>query len=163
MEPARLVLIDARNQTLRVVSQGKEIFHCAVSTASAGVGCREGSGCTPYGWHAIASVLGHRAELGSRFVSREFTGSVWNGEMVDDDWILTRIFWLEGLEPGVNRGEGIDSHERYIYIHGTNREDLLGTPSSHGCVRVSNADATRLGELLRANDTVFIGPRGESP
>lgn len=162
-EGPRLVLIDTRSQSLRVLSQGREVFACRVSTALAGPGCREGSGCTPWGWHRISSVLGDGAEPGARFVSREFTGWVWSGESSEDDLILTRILWLEGLEPGVNKGPGIDSHDRYIYIHGTNREDLLGVPASHGCVRVSNENAVRLADLVGENDAVFIGPRGDSP
>jgi UDP-N-acetylmuramate--alanine ligase len=106
-------------------------------------------------------VVGQGAEVGARFVSREATGEIWGGEVVEGDWILSRILWLEGLEPGVNRGQGIDSFERYIYIHGTNQEDLLGRPASHGCVRVSNASAVALGDLLQAGDAVFIGPRGD--
>lgn len=159
----RLVLVDAREQSLRVLSGGRVVFSCDVSTASAGQGCREGSGCTPWGWHRVESILGRDASEGARFVSREPTGESWGGQFVDDDWILTRILWLEGLEPGVNRGPGLDSHERYIYVHGTNREDLLGTPASHGCVRVANADAAILSDLVREGDAVFIGPRGDSP
>lgn len=158
---ARLALIDADAQDLRVYEDGREVFRCRVSTASAGRGCREGSGCTPWGWHRVASVVGQGAEVGARFVSREATGEIWGGEVVEGDWILSRILWLEGLEPGVNRGQGIDSFERYIYIHGTNQEDLLGRPASHGCVRVSNASAVALGDLLQAGDAVFIGPRGD--
>lgn len=161
MAPARLALVDARQQRLRVFEEGREVYRCPVSTAAAGQGCREGSGCTPWGWHRVASVLGQGAEVGSRFVSREPTGEIWGGESVAGDWILSRILWLEGLEPGVNRGAGIDSFERYIYIHGTNQEDLLGTPASHGCVRVSNASAVALADLLRVGDAVFIGPRGD--
>ena len=78
---------------------------------------------------------------------------------MDGDWITTRIFWLEGLEPGVNKGPGVDTYERYIYLHGTAREDELGSPGSHGCVRMSNADAARLSEIVQEGDPVWIGPR----
>jgi len=163
MGSTRLGLVDAAAQDLRVYEDGREVFRCRVSTAAAGQGCREGSGCTPWGWHRVASVLGQGAPVGARFVSREPTGQVWGGEAVDEDWILSRIVWLEGLEPGVNRGEGVDTFGRYIYIHGTNQEDLLGTPASHGCVRVSNASAVALADLLREGDAVYIGPRGGEP
>ncbi|MEN9354416.1 MAG: hypothetical protein RL318_1741 [Fibrobacterota bacterium] len=76
---------------------------------------------------------------------------------MDEDWVLTRIFRLEGIEDGHNRGPGIDSYERYIYIHGTNREDLLGMPASHGCVRVSNADCLTLEAMLAQGDLVHLG------
>jgi UDP-N-acetylmuramate--alanine ligase len=158
----RLVLIDLLGQTLRVLSAGHEVFRCRVSTAKNGIGCREGSGCTPWGWHRIASIVGLDQPIGARFVSREPSGEIWGGGAVDGDWILTRLLWLEGLEPGVNRGPGVDSYERYIYIHGTNQEDLLGVPASHGCVRVSNADAMLLAGHLREGDPVFLHPRGDT-
>lgn len=158
----RLVLVDLLGQTLRVLSEGEEVFRCQVSTARNGIGCVEGSGCTPHGWHRVAAILGRDQPLGARFLSRVPTGEVWGGQAVEDDWILTRILWLEGLEPGVNRGAGLDSLNRYIYIHGTNQEDLLGTPASHGCVRVSNADAVLLAEHLREGDAVFLHPRGDA-
>jgi len=90
-----------------------------------------------------------------RFVSREPVG-IWDGEMCDEDLILTRIFRLEGIEAGLNRGPGCDSFERYIYLHGTNREDLLGTPSSHGCVRLSSRDCLELEPLVQVGDLVHI-------
>ena len=157
----RLVLVDAPSQSLRVLEDGTERFRCAVSTAETGLGCVEGSGCTPWGWHRISEVIGQGAPLGMRFSSREPTGEIWAGGAVDGDWITTRILWLEGLEPGVNRGPGVDTHDRYVYIHGTAREDELGRPGSHGCVRVSNADAAELADrILSEGDLVWIGPRG---
>lgn len=159
----QLVLVDLEHQVLRVLRAGSEVFHCAISSARSGIGCREGSGCTPHGWHRIAAILGRNEPIGRRFVSREPTGETWRGEDVEDDWILSRILWLEGLEPGVNRGEGVDSYGRYIYIHGTNQEDRIGTPASHGCVRVKNADAVLLANHLREGDLVFLFPRGTTP
>ena len=158
---SRLVLVDAPSQTLRVLQDGIERFRCPVSTSENGLGCVENSGRTPWGWHRIAEVIGHGQPLGTRFSSREPTGEIWTGQAVEGDWITTRILWLEGLEPGVNRGPGVDTHDRYVYIHGTAREDELGRPGSHGCVRVSNADAAELADrILSAGDLVWIGPRG---
>lgn len=162
-DSVNLVLVDLERQALRVLRDGKNVFHCSISSAANGIGCREGSGCTPHGWHRIAAVLGRGEPAGMRFVSREATGETWCGDCVDGDWILSRILWLEGLEPGVNRGEGVDSYGRYIYIHGTNHEERLGTPASHGCVRVSNADAILLADHLREGDLVFLFPRGSTP
>ena len=155
----RLVSVDAGLQKLSVWEDGTEIFRCPVSTGLAGMGCQEGSGKTPWGWHRIIEVIGEGAPQGARFLSREPTGEVWTGGPVEGDWITTRIFRLEGLEPGVNRGAGVDSFERYIYLHGTAREDELGVPGSHGCVRFSNRDAQRLAEIVQAGDPVWIGPR----
>jgi len=157
----RVVLIDGLGQSLRVLEAGLEIFSCTVSTGANGLGCREGSGCTPIGWHRISEVFGAGQPLGMRFDSRLPTGEVWTEGEVEGDWITTRILWLEGLEPGVNRGPGVDTHDRYIYIHGTAREHELGAPGSHGCVRVSNEHARELADrILSAGDLVWIGPRG---
>jgi UDP-N-acetylmuramate--alanine ligase len=88
---------------------------------------------------------------------------VWNGGPRADDLILTRILTLEGLEEGVNRGPGHDSLARYIYIHGTNHEDALGRPVSHGCVRMANADMIDLFERLTVGDPVVIVDREAAP
>ncbi|MBK8801208.1 MAG: L,D-transpeptidase [Fibrobacteres bacterium] len=154
-----LVLVDASTQTLSVWKDGEKVFGCAVSTGKNGMGCVDGSGCTPVGWHRISEVIGHGQPLGARFSSREPTGEVWTSGPVEGDWITTRILWLDGLEAGLNKGPGVDSHERYIYIHGTAREDELGHPGSHGCVRTSNLDARILADqFLSAGDLVWIGP-----
>ena len=100
--------------------------------------------------------IGEGAEEGSVFVSREPTGEMWRGEARDDDLILTRILTLDGLEEGINRGPGHDSLARYIYLHGTNHELLLGRPTSHGCVRLSNADVCCLFAGMREGDYVLI-------
>ena len=123
-----------------------------VSTARAGIGGGEGSYRTPPGWHRVHRRIGEGAEAGTVFVSREPTGEMWRGEARDDDLILTRILTLDGLEDGVNRGAGLDSLERYIYLHGTNHERLLGRPASHGCVRLSNADVVSLFDRVREGD-----------
>ena len=154
--------MDAASQTISVREDGREVFRGPVSTGLNGIGCEEGSGKTPHGWHRIGEVFGAGQPLGMRFDSREPTGEVWDGGPVEGDWITTRILWLEGLEPGVNRGPGVDSHDRYVYIHGTAREHELGTPGSHGCVRVSNEHARLLAdEILAPGDLVWIGPRPE--
>src|SRR5262249_9656658 len=126
------------------------------STAANGIGGQEGSNRTPPGWHRIHSKIGAGAESGTVFESREPTGRVWRGENEAADLILTRILRLDGLEAGVNRGSGCDSLERYIYIHGTNHEDTLGRPGSHGCVRMANADVIELFDRIREGDPVVI-------
>ena len=127
-----------------------------VSTAHAGIGGAEGSYRTPPGWHRVHRRIGEGAEAGSVFVAREPTGEIWRGQPRDDDLILTRILTLDGLEEGVNRGAGCNSLERYIYLHGTNHERLLGRPTSHGCVRLANADVRRLFDDVREGDYVLI-------
>lgn len=123
-----------------------------VSTAALGIGNREGSNQTPLGLHRIDSKIGDDAPFGMSFIAREPTGRI--AEIVSEpvrtgrDDITTRILWLDGLEPGINRGSGIDSKERFIYIHGTSEEGLIGQPASKGCVRMYNRDVIELFDRL---------------
>ncbi|MGC2341336.1 MAG: L,D-transpeptidase family protein [Methyloceanibacter sp.] len=154
--PSRLLVVDVDRQ--RAVWFEDEMAKAAwpVSTAHGGIGGAEGSYRTPPGWHRVHRRIGEGAEAGSVFVAREPTGEIWRGQPCDDDLILTRILTLDGLEEGVNRGAGCDSLERYIYLHGTNHERLLGRPTSHGCVRLANADVRRLFDDVREGDYVLI-------
>ena len=135
-----------------------------VSTAAAGVGSEAGSYMTPPGWHRVSSRIGARAAKGQLFVSRkQVRGAVRSGNALrstSGDEILSRIFWLDGLEPGVNKDKTgrHDSYLRHIYIHGTNQEQLLGTPASHGCIRMGNDDVVELFDLVKpcANFYVYI-------
>lgn len=132
-----------------------------VSTSRHGLGAQEGSHRTPPGWHRVAERIGDGEPVGTRFRSREPVGLVppqaWASE-AGEDAILTRIWWLKGLEPGVNRGPGIDSYRRYIYLHGTHQEQLLGTPASIGCVRLSNETMRALFDRYATHEVrVWIG------
>lgn len=138
--PARLLVVDVRRQRLGCLGAGRLEAEYPVSTAAKGLGSEEGSFRTPPGWHRIHARIGEGEPEGMRFVSRQATGEVWTGEAREEDLILTRILSLDGLEPGVNQGPGRDSWERYIYLHGTNREDQIGQSLSHGCIRLRNAD-----------------------
>jgi hypothetical protein len=130
---------------------------CAISTSRFGIGNREGSNMTPPGLHRIEEKIGGGAVPWTIFRSRENAGEVWEKGMDDENQILTRILRLRGLEEGVNAGPGIDSYERYIYIHGTNREELIGTPMSHGCVCMKNDDVIRLFDMANVGTMVYIG------
>ena len=153
--------VDVARQTLVVLRDGEVVKSYRVSTARAGIGSVAGSGRTPPGRHRIAHLFGHMAEPGQVFVSRRavkghvIPATAWcsGGEK---DYVLTRILWLEGLEPGLNKGPGIDSHDRYIYIHGTNQEQLLGTPASHGCIRMSNADVIEFFNFVRCHRDMML-------
>jgi len=131
-----------------------------VSTATNGAGEQNGSYCTPRGRHRIAEKIGAGAALYAAFRARVPTGEIWtpalDAEDPGRDWILTRILWLEGLEPGRNKGGSVDSHARYIYIHGTNEEHRIGTPASHGCIRMRNADVAELFDLVEVGTEVRI-------
>ncbi|MEO5346321.1 MAG: L,D-transpeptidase [Magnetococcus sp. YQC-9] len=130
-----------------------------VSTGLAGFGCQQDSGRTPTGLHHIYQCFGADAPLGMVFKSRCPTGEIvqpgvtWIG-----DHITSRLLWLEGLEPGHNRGSGIDSRERYIYIHGTPHIDRLGTPASAGCVRMKDPHVARLFRRVGPGTLVLILP-----
>jgi UDP-N-acetylmuramate--L-alanine ligase len=154
--PERLLVVDAERQIAIWLQSGQAVSTWPVSTARAGIGGEDGSYRTPPGWHRIKARIGETAPPGTVFVSREPTGETWHGEARDADLILTRILTLEGLEDGVNRGAGRDSLARYIYLHGTNHETLIGRPVSHGCVRLANDAVCELFALMREDDTVFV-------
>lgn len=161
VEPA--IVVDGAGQRLYLLpdclKDGGRAGHWPVSTGLAGFGNRQDSGQTPTGLHRIAACIGDGAPCGAVFKSRVATG-----EVVADcaqpagDFITTRILWLEGLEAGVNRGEGCDSHDRYIYIHGTPYTHLLGQPVSAGCVRMDNRDIIALFARVCAGTLVHILP-----
>jgi UDP-N-acetylmuramate--alanine ligase len=154
--PDRLLVVDVERQLATLIEGDEAVGSWPVSTALRGIGGEEGSYRTPPGWHRISQRIGEGAVPGTVFVSREPTGETWCGEARDDDLILTRILTLDGLEDGVNRGEGCDSLSRYIYLHGTNQQALLGRATSHGCVRLSNTDIVALFEQMREGDFVYV-------
>lgn len=132
----------------------------AVSTAANGVGCVKNSGCTPLGTHIIRAKIGDGAAENTVFVGRRPTGEIFTPalklQFPERDWILTRILWLSGTEPGKNRLGNVDTMQRYIYIHGTPDETELGVPGSHGCVRMRNADLVDLFDRVPVGTTVNI-------
>lgn len=131
-----------------------------ISTARNGAGESDGSFCTPRGAHRIAEKIGEGAALFAVFKGRVATGETWTPQLDAEepgrDWILSRILWLDGLEVGRNQGGNVDSHARYIYIHGTNEEDKIGTPVSHGCIRMRNADVVTLFDQVAVDTHVNI-------
>jgi len=153
---SNLLVVDTARQRLGLLEGGRLVFETAISTARNGLGCEQDSYRTPTGWHRIHARIGAGAETGSVFRNRVATGEVWRGEPRDEDLILTRVLTLDGLEEGRNRGPGHDSLARFIYLHGTNQEGQLGTPVSHGCVRLANAAVTKLFDLVREGDPLLI-------
>lgn len=154
--PPRLLVVDVPRQRLGLLVEGRLRLEMPVSTAAAGIGGAQDSYRTPPGWHRIQARIGEGMPSGTVFRSRIPTGACWRGEVSEEDLILTRILTLEGLEEGINRGPGCDSLARYIYLHGTNREDLLGFPVSHGCVRLANADMVSLAAEAREGDLLLV-------
>lgn len=133
-----------------------------VSTAANGAGQQQGSECTPLGEHVIAECIGADEPLGSVFVGREPTGEVYSAELAaaepTRDWILTRILWLAGAEPGINQGGTVDSKARYIYIHGTPETRPMGEPHSHGCITLHSEAMLKLFSLAHQGQRVVLRP-----
>jgi lipoprotein-anchoring transpeptidase ErfK/SrfK len=131
-----------------------------VSTAAAGAGERMGSYQTPRGRHRIRALIGRGQPVGTVFVARRPTGEIYSPELgaqhPQRDWILTRILWLAGLEPGFNRYGAVDTQRRYIYIHGSPDHVLMGVPGSKGCIRMRNADLIELFEACHPGMPVLI-------
>lgn len=160
-EPARWLLVDVARQQLLLIEASAVTRTYPVSTAAAGIDARDGSGGTPPGVHRIERKIGADEPTGAVFASRQPTGEIYGppaaGDAPDErDLILTRILTLAGLEEGVNRGGGVDSQARYIYLHGTNQEDRIGQPVSHGCIRLTSRDVVDLFDQVAAGDPVVI-------
>lgn len=125
------------------------------STSRFGIGQIEGSNCTPLGLHRVAEKIGGGEPAGTVFKARQVIGHTSQPEFADAK-ITTRIFWLEGLEPGLNRGTNVDSRARFIYIHGTGDQESIGEPASHGCIHLADADLIPLFDLLPVGTLVWI-------
>ena len=132
----------------------------AVSTALNGPGEEANSNCTPRGKHVIRARIGAGQPANTVFVRRRPTGEIYTPQLGAQfpgrDWILTRILWLSGCEPGYNRLGSCDTMRRYIYIHGTPDERKMGVPASHGCVSMRNADLLELFEIVTVGTIVHI-------
>ncbi len=140
------------NQTLSILRDGETSRVFKISTSAKGMGFAEGSFRTPTGRFRIAEKIGADSPIHTSFVGRQPAGE-WDGACLHGDMILSRILWLDGLDP-----ENSNSKQRYIYIHGTQREDLLGQPASHGCVRMANSDVIDLFDLVEEGTEVEILP-----
>lgn len=139
-------------QHLSIFNDSELVAIFPISTSKFGLGEEEGSNKTPRGRHTVAEKIGADAAPGTIFKGRIPTGEIWTPEMVsEDDLILTRILWLSGEDP-----HNAHSHDRYIYIHGTNQEHLIGIPASIGCIRMMNADVITLFDMIEVGTTVTI-------
>lgn len=147
-------------QCLELLDQGRLVRGYRVSTAVNGPGEQNGSGCTPCGWHEIRAKIGADCAPNTVFVSRRPSGEIYSDTLAADyperDWILTRILWLRGLEPGRNRLGSVDSMRRYIYLHGCPDREPMGIPRSHGCIRMRNLDVIDLFDRVAPGAQVWI-------
>lgn len=160
MDRAARIEIDLGAQRLALFRSGQPPRQWPVSTARNGAGEQRDSERTPRGRHVVRARIGAGLPVGTVFVGRRPTGETWSPELArrhpGRDWILTRILWLSGLEPGRNRLGDVDTMRRYIYIHGTPDDQPVGAPASHGCIRMRNADIIELFELVPAGTEVMI-------
>jgi L,D-transpeptidase YbiS len=144
--------IDVSKQELRLLDGSKTLKKYSVSTAKKGVGEKNGSFCTPRGRHIVRAKIGAGQPPNTVFVRRRSTGEVWSPELgakyPGRDWMLTRLLWLSGCEPGKNRLGDVDTMRRYIYLHGSPDSAEMGKPGSIGCVRMRNRDIVELFELV---------------
>lgn len=156
-----VVVVRISEQRLYLLEAGEVAHSYPVSTSRYGIGNRQDSYRTPLGVHRIADKIGDGVPPGTIFKRRKSKGEIaeiLRGDVAGQhDFVTSRILWLTGLEPGVNRGPGIDSHDRFIYIHGTHAEGRIGQPASYGCVRMTNRDVIELyGRLVVDNLVVIV-------
>ena len=146
------ILIDATKQELTLFDGERVLKRYSVSTAKKGLGEKNGSFCTPRGRHIIRAKIGAGQPENTVFVRRRPTGELWSRELhakfPGRDWMLTRLLWLSGCEPGRNRLGDVDTMRRYIYIHGSPETAEMGKPGSIGCIRMRNRDIIELFDLV---------------
>ena len=155
-----IVLVNINQQTLHLYRNNELTKSYPISSSKFGIGNQVESFKTPLGVHRVAKKIGDGAPVGTIFKARVNTGKtaeiITTNAASKDDYVTSRILWLEGLEPGKNKGEGIDSFQRYIYIHGTAEEGRIGQPASRGCIRMRNMDVIELFDLLETGTLVNI-------
>ena len=155
-----IIIVDISEQRLYLYSNNDLIQSFPVSTSKYGEGQTENSFKTPLGLHEIKEKIGHKAPINTIFTARVNTNKLADVQIkqndTEDDFVTSRILWLEGLEDGINRGLGVDSYNRYIYIHGTHEEGLIGQKASHGCIRMFNNDVIELFDIVSEGTKVQI-------
>lgn len=152
--------VDISTQKLSVFHNDDIVKEYIISTGKNGVGEKAGSEQTPRGLHVIRAKIGENYPANTVFIGRRATGEIFTPELrekfPDRDWILTRIFWLSGLELAKNRLGNVDTMRRYIYIHGTPDDVVMGVPGSRGCVRMRNKDIIELFEQVPVGTQILI-------
>lgn len=152
--------VDINKQILEIVDNGRIVKSYFVSTAKNGAGEVKNSEMTPRGKHVIRAKIGKDEPVNTVFVERRPTGEVFHPAMrleyPERDWILTRIFWLSGLERGKNRLGDVDTMQRFIYIHGTPDDVLMGRPGSRGCIRMRNSEILELFDMVPVGTEIHI-------
>ncbi len=156
----KYIQVSIAKQRLSLMDGEAEIVSYSVSTAKNGSGQKMGSGCTPTGWHRIRAKIGEGLPLNSVLIGRRPSGEIYTPQLAQQfperDWILTRILWLGGCEPGINRYGEVDTAWRYIYIHGCPDSCPMGVPESHGCIRMRNDAVIDLFNRVKTGMVVLI-------
>ncbi len=154
------ITINITLQQLTLLLDERVVRQYPISSGKKGVGEQRGSEQTPRGQHIIRAKIGANLPPNTVFKARRPTGEIYSAELAEQcpnrDWILTRILWLSGCEVGKNRLGNCDTMRRYIYIHGTPDSEPMGTPASHGCIRMRNGDLAELFTLIPLYASVFI-------
>lgn len=154
------IVVDISDQRLYLVEDKIIIESYPISSSKYGEGSIENSFKTPLGEHIIKEKIGYGVPLNTIFVARVNTNEkahiIRSLDDSEDDYVTSRILWLDGLEEGVNKGEGVDSFNRFIYIHGTHEEGLIGQKASHGCIRMFNNDVVKLYDMVKKGTKVYI-------
>ena len=157
---SELLFVSIENQKMYHIKEGAIVKKYIISSSEYGTGSEAGSNKTPLGLHKVKEKYGDETPINGRMIGRVFYGQIatlYNDKTKSKtDDVTSRIFWLEGLENGKNKGEGIDSYKRYIYIHGTSEEGRLGTPASHGCIRMKNNEVIDLYKTIAIGTLVLI-------
>jgi L,D-transpeptidase YbiS len=166
MSEAPRIIVDLATQRLTLTGADGARWAWPVSTARNGAGEQRDSGCTPRGRHIVRARIGDGLAPGTVLVARRPTGETWSPALArahpGRDWILTRILWLSGCEPGRNRLGSVDTMRRYIYIHGTPDDQPMGVALSHGCIRMRNTDVVELFDRVAVGTEVMIIESGEA-
>lgn len=159
-DTAYTIEVSVASQQLLLFRHDRLVRQYTISTAKKGTGEQNGSEQTPRGKHYVRAKIGAGKPANTVFVGRRDTGERFTESLrqqfPERDWILTRIMWLHGCEDGVNRGGNVDTMRRYIYIHGAPDSDVMGIPSSHGCIKMNNNDMIELFDLVPAGTPVLI-------
>ncbi len=157
---SELLFVSIENQKMYHIKEGAIVKKYIISSSEYGTGSEAGSNKTPLGLHKVKEKYGDETPINGRMIGRVFYGQIatlYNDKTKSKtDDVTSRIFWLEGLEKGKNKGEGVDSYKRYIYIHGTSEEGRLGRPASHGCIRMKNNEVIDLYKTIAIGTLVLI-------
>lgn len=143
-QPGKIVVDISTQKLYLYLKENSVINEYDISTSKYGIGSQAGSNKTPLGRHHIEQKIGEGAPLNTIFKARVSTNRQAEIDQEQGDVVTTRILWLKGLEKGKNAGSGIDSYQRFIYIHGTAAEKDIGKPASHGCIRMYNQEVIDL-------------------